>query len=87
MEKIKIFDTTLRDGEQSPFCTMILQEKVEFAKQLEKLNVDIIEAGFAASSQKDMQAIEEISKVVKKPIITSLARLCKEDIDKANESL
>lgn len=87
MEKIKIFDTTLRDGEQSPFCTMTLQEKVEFAKQLEKLNVDIIEAGFAASSQKDMQAIEEISKVVKKPIITSLARLCKEDIDKANESL
>ena len=87
MKTIKIFDTTLRDGEQSPGCSMTLEEKVEFAKQLEKLNVDIIEAGFAASSPKDLKAIEEISKNVTKPIITSLARLNKDDIDKAYESL
>ncbi len=87
MEKIKIFDTTLRDGEQSPGCSMTLDEKVEFAKMLEKLNVDIIEAGFAASSDKDLKAIEEISKNVEKPIITSLARCNKKDIDKAYESL
>lgn len=87
MKTIKIFDTTLRDGEQSPGCSMTLEEKVEFARQLEKLNVDIIEAGFAASSPKDLKAIEEISKNVTKPIITSLARLNKDDIDKAYESL
>lgn len=87
MKKIKIFDTTLRDGEQSPGCSMTLEEKVEFAKQLERLNVDVIEAGFAASSPKDLKAIEEISRNVTKPIITSLARLNKNDIDKAYESL
>lgn len=87
MKKIKIFDTTLRDGEQSPGCSMTLEEKVKFAKMLEELNVDIIEAGFAASSLKDLQAIQEISKVVEKPIITALSRLNKNDIDKAYESL
>ncbi len=87
MKKIKIFDTTLRDGEQSPGCSMTKEEKVEFAKTLEKLNVDIIEAGFAASSEKDLEAIQEISKNVRKPIITSLSRCNKEDIDKAWESL
>ena len=81
MKTIKIFDTTLRDGEQSPGCSMTLEEKVEFARQLERLNVDVIEAGFAASSPKDLKAIEEISKNVTKPIITSLARLNKDDID------
>ena len=87
MKTIKIFDTTLRDGEQSPGCSMTLEEKVDFAKQLEKLNVDIIEAGFAASSAKDLKAIQQISKNISKPIITSLARLNKDDIDKAYESL
>lgn len=87
MKKIKIFDTTLRDGDQSPGCSMTLEEKVRFAKQLEKLNVDIIEAGFAASSDEDLKAIQEISKNIKKPIITSLARCNKIDIDKAYESL
>ena len=87
MKKIKIFDTTLRDGEQSPGCSMTLEEKVEFAMQLERLNVDIIEAGFAASSDKDLKAIQEISKSVKSPIIVSLARCNKDDIDKAFESL
>lgn len=87
MKNIKIFDTTLRDGEQSPGCSMTLDEKVEYAKVLEKLNVDIIEAGFAASSDKDLKAIQEISKNVSTPIITSLARCNKNDIDKAYESL
>lgn len=87
MKKIKIFDTTLRDGEQSPGCSMTIDEKIMVAKQLEKLNVDIIEAGFAASSSKDKEAIIEISKNITKPIITSLARLNKKDIDEAYESL
>lgn len=87
MKKIKIFDTTLRDGEQSPGCSMTMEEKIRMAKMLEELNVDIIEAGFAASSEKDLLSIQEISKVVKKPIITALARLNKNDIDKAYESL
>ena len=63
--KILIFDTTLRDGEQSPGCSMNTKEKVEMAKQLEKLNVDIIEAGFAAASPGDLHAIQEVSKAVK----------------------
>lgn len=87
MKEIKIFDTTLRDGEQSPGCSMTVEEKVLFAKQLEKLNVDVIEAGFAASSSNDLTAIQEISKCVFKPVIVSLARLTKNDIDKAYESL
>lgn len=87
MEEIKIFDTTLRDGEQSPSCSMTLKEKIRVAKQLEKLGVDVIEAGFAASSKKDSQAIMEISKAVSEPIITSLARLVRSDIDAASESL
>lgn len=86
-KNVKIFDTTLRDGEQSPGCSMTISEKVEVAKQLERLNVDIIEAGFAASSEKDFKAIEEISKAVKTPIIASLARCNTDDIDKAYESL
>lgn len=87
MRNIKIFDTTLRDGEQSPGCSMTLDEKVMMAIQLEKLGVDVIEAGFAASSPKDLKAIQEISKCVERPIIVSLARCNKDDIDKANESL
>ncbi len=87
MEKIKIFDTTLRDGEQSPGCSMSLEEKIEVAKKLESLGVDIIEAGFAASSPKDKEAIRKISIAIKKPVITSLARLVKKDIDEAYEAL
>ncbi|MDD4779471.1 MAG: 2-isopropylmalate synthase [Tissierellia bacterium] len=86
-KKIKIFDTTLRDGEQSPGCSMNLKEKIEMAQQLERLNVDIIEAGFAAASTGDLHSIQEISKNIKNCVITSLARANKEDIDKAWESL
>lgn len=84
---IKIFDTTLRDGEQSPGCSMNLAEKVEVAKQLELLNVDIIEAGFAIASPDDLKAITEISKVVKNSTICSLARCVEGDIDAAYQSV
>jgi len=87
MKQIRIFDTTLRDGEQAPLCGMNIEEKIQVAKMLEKLNVDVIEAGFAAASEGDLESIQSISKVVKKPIITSLARAKKIDIDKAYQSV
>ncbi len=80
---IKIFDTTLRDGEQSPGCSMNLSEKIEVAKQLEAMKVDIIEAGFAIASPGDASAIEQIAKTVKDSTICSLARCAEKDIDAA----
>jgi 2-isopropylmalate synthase len=85
--RVKIFDTTLRDGEQSPGCSMNLKEKVQMAKQLENLKVDVIEAGFAAASEGDLKAIKEIAKVVKTSTVASLSRAKKEDIDKAWEAV
>lgn len=87
MRTIKIFDTTLRDGEQSPGCSMNTSEKVMVAKKLDELNVDVMEAGFAASSKSDFKAIKEISKVVKNASVVSLARLNKRDIDMAWEAI
>jgi 2-isopropylmalate synthase len=84
---IKIFDTTLRDGEQSPGCSMTVDEKVEIGRQLERLNVDIIEAGFPASSPAEVESIQKVSKKVKKPIICGLARMVRSDIDTAREAL
>lgn len=84
---IKIFDTTLRDGEQSPGCSMNLKEKIEMAQQLEKMNVDIIEAGFAAASPGDFQSIQAISKVIENCTVASLSRANKNDIDKSWEAL
>lgn len=83
MTRIKIFDTTLRDGEQSPGCSMDLPEKIEMAKQLEALGVDIIEAGFAISSPMDFKSVQMISAAVTRPTIASLARCTKGDIDAA----
>jgi len=80
---IKIFDTTLRDGEQSPGCSMNLNEKLQMAKQLERLGVDIIEAGFPAASPGDFESVKAIANLLKKPVITGLARCTKNDIDKA----
>lgn len=80
---IKVFDTTLRDGEQSPGATLTHHEKILIAKQLEKLNVDIIEAGFPVASNDDFMAVKEIAAEVRKPVICSLARCKKEDIDRA----
>jgi 2-isopropylmalate synthase len=84
---IKIFDTTLRDGEQSPGASMNVEEKITLAKQLARLGVDIIEAGFAISSPGDFEAIKRIGAEVEGPVICSLARARKEDIDRAWEAL
>jgi len=86
-KKIHIFDTTLRDGEQSPGCTLYPDEKVKFAIELEKLGVDVIEAGFAASRQTDREVIKRICREVHSPYICSLARCVKSDINFAFEAL
>lgn len=86
-KKIFVFDTTLRDGEQSPGAKLNTHQKVELARQLEKLRVDVIEAGFPISSPGDFQSIVEVSKVVKDCIICALTRAIKEDIDAAVKSL
>ena len=86
-EKLYIFDTTLRDGEQSPGASMDIDEKVQIASVLEELNVDIIEAGFPIASQGDFKAVEEISRNIKNSSICALARALDKDIEKAAESL
>lgn len=87
MEGVYIFDTTLRDGEQSPGASMNASEKLSLAKQLERLGVDIIEAGFAISSDGEFEAIKAISNEVKGPIICSLARAKEGDIERAYLSI
>jgi 2-isopropylmalate synthase len=84
---IKIFDTTLRDGEQSPGCSMNLKEKIEMAKQLERMRVDIIEAGFAISSPGDFQSVKTIAETIKECKVASLARATEKDIDRAWEAV
>ena len=86
-EIVKIFDTTLRDGEQSPGASMNTEEKIQIAKQLEKLGVDIIEAGFAAASPGDFDAIKRIAEVVSKSTVCSLARALEKDIKAAGEAV
>ena len=86
-EKVYVFDTTLRDGEQVPGCQLNTDEKIEIALDLESLGVDIIEAGFPISSPGDFNSVSEISKVVKKPIICALSRAVISDIDMANLAL
>lgn len=86
-KQIKIFDTTLRDGEQSPGCTMNLKEKVVLAKQLEALNVDIMEAGFAIASEGDFESVKTIAQTIKNCSVASLARALEKDIDRAWEAL
>lgn len=84
---VKIFDTTLRDGEQSPGASMNTKEKIEIAKQLERLKVDIIEAGFAAASEGDFDSIAQIAQIVEKSTICSLARAVDRDIKAAGEAI
>ena len=86
-EIVKIFDTTLRDGEQSPGATMNVAEKVRIAQQLEKLGVDIIEAGFPISSQGDFDAVKAISKAITRSQVAALARANPRDIDRAWEAV
>ena len=84
---VKIFDTTLRDGEQSPGASMTMEEKIQIALQLEKLKVDIIEAGFAAASPGDFDSIENIAKEVSGSVVCSLARAVESDIKAAGEAI
>ena len=86
-QRVYIFDTTLRDGEQVPGCQLSTDEKIVVAKELERLGVDIIEAGFPVSSPGDFRSVIEISKVVTEPTICALSRALKGDIDAAGESL
>jgi 2-isopropylmalate synthase len=87
MRKIEVFDTTLRDGEQSPGCSLNGAEKLEIAHQLARLGVDVIEAGFAASSPGDFAAVRTIAEQVRGPVITALARGVKSDIDAVAEAV
>ncbi len=86
-DKIYVFDTTLRDGEQVPGCQLTTDEKVMIAKELEKLGVDIIEAGFPISSPGDFRSVVEVSKAVIEPTVCALSRAVKGDIDSAGEAL
>lgn len=85
--QISIFDTTLRDGEQSPGYSMTKEEKIRMAHQLERLNVDVIEAGFPIASEGDFETVSEIGKVIRGCTITALARTAREDIERAAAAL
>ncbi len=86
-ERVYFFDTTLRDGEQSPGCSMYLEEKLKMARQLERLNVDVIEAGFPIASEGDFEAVQAVSIQVRKPTIAALARANRMDIERAWEAV
>ena len=86
-KQVLIFDTTLRDGEQSPGCSMTEAEKLRMAHALEELGVDILEAGFAISSDGDFQAIQRIAQAIRRPVIASLARARQGDIERAAASV
>jgi 2-isopropylmalate synthase len=86
-DKLVVFDTTLRDGEQSPGASMTRDEKVRIAKMLEKMNVDVIEAGFAIASQGDFESVRAVAEVIKDSTVCSLARAIKGDIERAGEAI
>src|SRR5689334_5007595 len=84
---ITIFDTTLRDGEQSPGASMNINEKMEIAQALVELGVDVIEAGFPIASQGDFEAVRQVAQTVRGPVVCGLARCNDQDIDRAWEAL
>ncbi|RLA16280.1 MAG: 2-isopropylmalate synthase, partial [Gammaproteobacteria bacterium] len=86
-DKLIIFDTTLRDGEQSPGASMTRDEKVRIARALERLRVDVIEAGFPAASDGDFAAVQAVAEAVKESTVCGLARALDRDIDRAGEAL
>ena len=86
-EKLVIFDTTLRDGEQSPGASMTQEEKIRIARQLEKMQVDVIEAGFPAASPGDFKSVQAISRLIKDSVVCALARANPLDVEKAGEAL
>src|SRR3954468_13855042 len=87
METVRIFDTTLRDGEQSPGATLTLPEKVEIARHLEAMGVDIIEAGFPISSNGDFDSVKAIAGEITKSTVAGLARCTPKDIERAGEAV
>jgi 2-isopropylmalate synthase len=82
-EQVTIFDTTLRDGEQSPGCSMTADEKLRMARQLDRLGVDVIEAGFPISSEGDFHSVQLAAREIRRPVIAALARSCTADIERA----
>jgi len=84
---VTVFDTTLRDGEQSPGCSMNHAEKLRLAHQIDRLGADVIEAGFPIASDGDFEAVRAIAGVLRRPIIAGLARACRPDIERAWEAL
>src|SRR5687768_8426006 len=86
-DRVLIFDTTLRDGEQSPGATMTHDEKLEVAELLDEMGVDIIEAGFPIASEGDFEAVSAIAKRTKKAIVAGLARAISKDIDRCGEAV
>src|SRR5271170_6028180 len=86
-DRVFIFDTTLRDGEQSPGATMTHEEKLEVAELLDQMGVDIIEAGFPVASDGDFAAVNEIAKRAKNAVVCGLARAGLKDIDRAGEAV
>ncbi len=86
-DTVRIFDTTLRDGEQSPGCSMNIKEKIHVARQLADLKVDVIEAGFPIASPGDFEAVREVARKIKGPVICGLARATEKDIDRAWEAV
>ncbi|MDR0675570.1 MAG: 2-isopropylmalate synthase, partial [Elusimicrobiota bacterium] len=87
MDKIYVFDTTLRDGEQCPGASLNIDEKIEIAKMLEILKVDTIEAGFPFSSNGDFEAVRKVSQIIKNSTVAGLARANEKDIDVCYEAL
>src|SRR5207248_8183627 len=85
--RIQIFDTTLRDGEQSPGIALQPHEKAEIAEQLERLRVDVIEAGFPASSPGDLEGVREVARTVEQTTVAALARTSKDVVDAAVEAV
>ncbi len=86
-ERLRIFDTTLRDGEQSPGCSMNLQEKLTLSRQLEKLGVDVIEAGFPIASDGDFESVRAVSKEIEEAIVCGLARTGRLDVERAGQAV
>ena len=87
MDMIRIFDTTLRDGEQSPGCTLTLPEKLEIAHLLEEMGVDIIEAGFPISSEGDFESVQQIAREITGSTVCGLSRCTPKDVERAGEAI
>src|SRR5580704_13076900 len=86
-DRVLIFDTTLRDGEQAPGCSMTQPEKLRVARALSELGVDVIEAGFPAASRGDWESVNAVAREIRGPVIAGLARCVREDIEQAAQAL